>query len=310
MRMPLNTRWHTNPWNLGLTVGMGLAVAALLALWLARPARTPAVALPPVGTAASAPATPAPARIVTTAKSTPVDTRRAGVGQGRWSSLTAAEQVVLAPLQADWADLTRDQRLKWFDLAQRFSALTPDEQHRIQARMADWARLTPAERGAARLNFQEIRQRSTQERLDRWEAYQGLDPDARRQLAEQGQASAQGAPVPRRSDPAQPIPKSSGAVNEAVQGATPPPRSVGATVVQAPLGATTVWVTRLPGQIMPPTGGPKISATPDFVDPATLLPQPRAPRTPSLPNVEPTPTDPPAPTEPPPPGETPPNAGG
>lgn len=308
MQAPPIGRSHTSPWNLGLTVGMAVAVIALLALWLGRPARAPAVVVPATGAAASTPAASAPVR-VPAGKAAPVDTRRAAVGQGRWSSLTPAEQVVLAPLQTDWADLTRDQRLKWFDLSQRFGVLSPDEQQRVQARMADWARLTPAERGAARLNFQEIRQRPAQERLDRWEAYQGLDADARRQLAEQGQASAHGLPVPRRSDPTQPVPKSSGAVNEAVQGITSLPRSVGATVVQAPLGATTVWVTRLPGQIASPSGGPKISATPDFVDPATLLPQPRAPRAPTLPTVDPTPTEPP-PSDPPPPSETPPSAGG
>jgi len=294
-------------WSIALSAGLGVAVLLALGFWAWKPPTRPA----PVAATTAAPAAPASAAgpIGQPQTLTPFQERRVAAGSGRWSRLSAAEQTILAPLKDDWFDLTKDQRLKWFDLAQRFPSLQPDEQQRIQARMADWARMSSAERGAARLNFQEIRQLSARERMERWEAYQGLDAQERKHLAERGQATALTAPASRRSDnPSSPVPKSSEAVTEALAGVTPPARSVGATVVQAPLGATTVLVSRVPVAASP-AAGPKIAATSDFVDRATLLPQPRPSRAAPAAETEPgaEPTDPPAE---PPPAETPPTGGG
>ena len=61
--------------------------------------------------------------------------------------------------------------------------MPPEERQRIQERMTEWARMTPDERGRARLQFQEARQISPQERQARWDAYLALPADERRALA-------------------------------------------------------------------------------------------------------------------------------
>jgi hypothetical protein len=142
--------------------------------------------------------------------------------------------------------------------------------------------MSPRERGQARINFQEAKQVSPQDRQAQWEAYQALAPEQKRQLA------ARAAPVPkdasrqanavlarpaRAGDSAEDAPaaKSNIVPNPAH---AQPLRQVAPTVVQAQPGATTTLITKLP---VPPahqqTGLPKIAATPEFVDKATLLPQ-------------------------------------
>lgn len=268
-----NTR-HAEHWSVWLAAALGLAVLAVLTWWLVWPDRVPVV--PATVVAAAAPgkgaesASPGPGGTATTP-----DAARAAQARGPWSRLPEEIQVVLAPLQEDWPELTVDQRQKWYDLAQRFRSFPPDEQQRVQARMADWARMTPAERGVARLNFQEIRQISQKERLERWEAYQGLEQEERRQWTERAQASTAVSASPRRSETSGgPVPKSSGATSEALAAVASQARPAGATVVQAPLGATTLFVSRLPAQVQGAAAGPKIAATSEFVDRATLLPTP------------------------------------
>jgi len=58
-----------------------------------------------------------------------------------------------------------------------------EERQRIQERMSEWARMTPEERGRARLQFQEARQISPQQRQARWDAYLALPEEERRALA-------------------------------------------------------------------------------------------------------------------------------
>ena len=266
-----------------LAAALGLTVLLALAGWLLVPARSPAASPAPTalahpGSSGSAPASgtgaadPSPAGGAVTGAVAGVDPTRLAVARGQWSKLPVSVQVVLKPLEEDWSELTPDQRLKWFDLGRRFGQLPPDEQRRVQERMVDWARMTPSERGLARLNFQEIRQVSLKERLERWEAYQGLEVGERRLWAERAQATF-GAPAsPRRPETGgAPTPKSSGAAAEQVANATSPARPVSGTVVQAPWGATTVLVSRLPTSTAAGSG-PKIAATPEFVDPVTLLP--------------------------------------
>jgi Protein of unknown function (DUF3106) len=148
---------------------------------------------------------------------------------------------------------------------------------RIQARMTEWARMSPADRGRVRLNFQEATQAAPRDRQAQWDAYQALSEDQKRQLA------ARAAP----SDVRRPAPIAPGGTSAtAGEGAAAksnivpnpayaqPLRQVAPTVVQAQPGATTTLITK---RAAPPahqqTGLPKISATPEFVDRATLLPQ-------------------------------------
>ena len=141
------------------------------------------------------------------------------------------------------------------------------------------AALSPAQRGQARMNYQEARQVTKEERQARWQAYQALTPEQRGKLAARA-ARPTSANAARNGDAAR---KSALAQRDGVQAKSnlvpntsyaAPPRAVGPTVVQAQPGATTSLISKRPAP--PPhqqPGLPKIAATPGFVDKATLLPQ-------------------------------------
>ena len=184
-----------------------------------------------------------------------------------WQALSPSQRSALAPLQRDWAGIDADRRAKWLEIAARFPAMPVDEQQRVQERMAAWARLTPAERGRARLSFQEAKQLPKEERQARWEAYQALAPEQREALASR---VAPRLPLPA-TEPA-PSGKRNIVTNPSL--ATAPSKPVAPTVMQAKPGATTTLMTE---RATPPahqqTGLPKIVATPGFVDRTTLLPK-------------------------------------
>lgn len=191
-----------------------------------------------------------------------------------WASLSPAQRAALEPLRQDWPSIDAGRKQKWLEVVQRFSSLTAAERERVQERMAQWARMTPAERGRARLQFQESRQIPAQERQALWEAYQALPTEERQALAAQAAASL---PATKPSPARQEARATAGTV--AKQNLVPAPapgaaaRPVTPTVVQAKPGASTTLVSR---PTNPPrhhqAGLPKIAATPDLVDPATLLP--------------------------------------
>ena len=191
--------------------------------------------------------------------------------------MPAAHRQALKPLEAQWSTLTAEGKQKWLEIAARFPTLPADERVRIQARMTEWARMSPQERGRVRLNFQEAQQASPRDRQAQWDAYRALPEEQKRQLAARA--------TPAETRRAAPVPP--GGVGTAAQEAATaksniipnpahaqPPRQVAPTVVQAQPGATTTLITK---RAAPPghqqTGLPKISATPEFVDQATLLPQ-------------------------------------
>lgn len=199
----------------------------------------------------------------------------------RWQALTAPQREALTPLAQEWSGIDATRKQKWITLAARFPTLGPDERARITARMSEWARLTPAERGQARLRFEEARQLPAPDRNARWQAYQALPADKRQQLAARAaSAAASGSGSTQRGDAsvgkagrarADSNAKSNLVPNPALAQA---PRPVGPTVVQAGPGATTTLVTRRPAP--PPhqqSGMPKIAATPEFVNRSTLLPR-------------------------------------
>lgn len=204
----------------------------------------------------------------------------------RWGNLKPAQQAALKPLEREWSGIDGRSKRKWLELSARFPKLTPAEQVRVQERMAEWTRLTPKQRGDARMHFQEAKQVPAQDRQARWKAYEALTPEQKQNLADRAtplnEAARKGdSPVPRsdaRSDrldqgarEASPQAKSNIVPNPAFAA---PPRSVAPTVVQARPGATTTLITKQPS---PPrhqqTGMPKIAATPEFVNKATLLPR-------------------------------------
>ncbi len=196
----------------------------------------------------------------------PVAASRPVVEQGpKFSSLSTAEQAALKPLEKDWAGISTERKQKWRVIAARFPKLSVEERGRIQTRMAEWAQMSPEQRGKVRLQFQEATKSSPQNRQAQWQAYQALPADQKRDLA----SKAASVPASGATHGAQV--KSNIVANPALAA---PPRSVAPAVIQAQPGATTNLISK---RVTPPahqqTGQPKIAASPEFVDAATLLPQ-------------------------------------
>jgi hypothetical protein len=198
---------------------------------------------------------------------------RAMAGGTPWASLSAAQKSALAPLQREWPTIDSSGRDKWLELAARFPSMSAAERQRVQERMAEWSRLSPKQRAQARLQFQEARQLSPVDRQAKWEAYQALPEEERRQLLDRAR--------PALSNPA--AVGGSRQRNEAAADSkrnivepqrSPTAKPVAPTVVQARPGAST---TLMSSTAAPPAhnqaGLPKIVAIEGFVDPATLLPK-------------------------------------
>jgi hypothetical protein len=104
-----------------------------------------------------------------------------------WAELTADQQMILAPLKNDWAELDPDRRRKWIGLAKRYPKMQQKEQDRVQRRMQRWAALTPEQRRQARENYRRIAKQRAEKRntklAERWAEYQSLPPHERESLA-------------------------------------------------------------------------------------------------------------------------------
>jgi len=201
-------------------------------------------------------------------------------GGPAWNELNPAHRKVLAPLANDWNSLDARSKERWIDVAGRYPKMKPDEQQRANQRMGEWSHMTVAQRTQARMNFQEARSLSKEEREARWKAYQALPEEKKRELAAKrvaalpaGGASA-GVAVAHRHvsaalDTVQPK-------NNVVGSAAPVHAGAGsAPVVEARRpGVTTTLLTR---RATPPAhqhdGAPKIAAGPNAVDRTTLLPK-------------------------------------
>jgi Spy/CpxP family protein refolding chaperone len=211
---------------------------------------------------------------------------RAAEQGDRWSDLKPGQQAALKPLEREWSGIDGRSKRKWLELSARFPKLTPAEQARVQERMSDWTKLTPKERGEARMHFQEAKQVPAEDRQARWKAYEALTPEQKRQLAARAAPANEparkgGAPGARNDSKSDKLDKAArDTAPQAKSNIVPnpafasPPRAVAPTIVQARPGATTTLITKRP---TPPrhqqTGMPKIAATPEFVNQATLLPQ-------------------------------------
>jgi hypothetical protein len=102
-----------------------------------------------------------------------------------WADLSAAQQQILAPLRNDWDSLEPDSKRRWIRLAKRYPKMKPESQARVQKRMQKWASLSPEQRQQARENYRRIaKERAEKRKLrKRWEEYQALSPEERRNLA-------------------------------------------------------------------------------------------------------------------------------
>jgi Protein of unknown function (DUF3106) len=201
----------------------------------------------------------------------------------RWQELNSGQRMALKPLERDWSGISTNQKQKWLEIAARFPTLQPEEKGRIQGRMSEWVKLTAEQRSEARVNFQQAKQVAPRDRQAQWEAYQSLPPEERHRLAARATpASAPGAPsdASRRGERPEVGDKGGRDARQSKSNIVPnpafavPPKPVAPTVLQAQPGATTTLISKLAAP--PPhqqTGLPKIAASPNFVDKATLLPQ-------------------------------------
>lgn len=197
-----------------------------------------------------------------------------------WASLTPSQRSALQPLQREWRNIGSDHKQKWLEIVAQFPIKSADERQRIQARMTEWAALTPEQRGNARLQFKQAQQLAPSDRQARWEAYQALPEAEKKELAARAVPTATiGTPAKLRARAAEVDGTDPLGVQTKSNEVAPPDvrrqaRSVAPTVIQAPTGATTTLISKRP---TPPAhqqaGLPKITASPNFVNPTTLLPK-------------------------------------
>lgn len=206
-----------------------------------------------------------------------------------WASLTPAQRRSLAPLERDWSTIDAPRKAKWLEIATKLPTMPADEQRRMQERMTEWARMTPAERGQARLSFQEAKQLSPRERQARWEAYQALPAEDRQALADRARPRNE-PPKPAGSAPMVAVPKQSMPASSPRTGTGIKP--IAPTIVQVQPGATTTLINKTPPPSVQARPGPaKIEAQPNQVNRTTLLPKPTRPAPPaaSVPQAAPAP---------------------
>jgi hypothetical protein len=116
-----------------------------------------------------------------------------------FSSLTANQKTVLAPLEPFWEEMTEVRRKKWMEIANRFPSMSEEEQSRVKVRMQEWATLSPAQRKLVRENFVDSQKVSKTQKQAQWEEYQKLSDEEKRALAEQ--ASKKPAKAPDAAGP-------------------------------------------------------------------------------------------------------------
>ena len=126
----------------------------------------------------------------------------AAVSKPLWRDLSARQQRALEPLALQWDSLTEPHKRKWLALSRNYARLSPAEQEVLHSRMTEWATLSNQQRSQARLNFAEVKQVPVDERKAKWEAYQALSEEERRELAARAKPRP-GAAVAIRPVPAQ-----------------------------------------------------------------------------------------------------------
>ena len=107
-----------------------------------------------------------------------------GTPSPRWTELTPSERQFLAPFASEWDKWDAQRKAKWRGIAQRYPKMSPDEQERLRQQMTTWSALSPAERAAARERYKNLKTpEQKQEMRQKWEQYQNLPPEKKRELA-------------------------------------------------------------------------------------------------------------------------------
>ena len=199
----------------------------------------------------------------------------------RWQALTPAQREALAPLERDWPGIDAPRKQKWLAARRPLSRrCRPRSAPGSTTRMTEWARLTPAERGQARLRFQEARQVPAP---DRQRTLAGLPGAAARAAAAARRPRRRGSRRRRREADLGAGPKAGRARATARR---PRPTSCRTRHWRSRRGRSRRrWSRprRARRRRLSPAGRrrrrtsrsgmPKIAATPEFVNRSTLLPQ-------------------------------------
>ena len=102
-----------------------------------------------------------------------------------WSSLSPAQQHMLAPLQGQWDQMKPGRQRHLAQNAERWATLPPAHQQQIQERLARWAAMTPEQRHQLRENARAFHNLSPEERAKvnaAFHKFQSLSPAERRAL--------------------------------------------------------------------------------------------------------------------------------
>lgn len=203
-----------------------------------------------------------------------------------WRELTARQQTALQPLAGHWDALSEAHKRKWLVLSRNYSEMSAADRTTLHSRMSEWAGLSTQQRSQARFNFAEVKQLPVDERKAKWEAYQALSEDEKRQLADRANTRQRGATATARPVPIQklvPIPANSARGPEHMPRIqlAPPATAAAPLPSQLPVSLTT-----------PAAAAPAVTSDAPSQGPATTLtaPTPQGPtapvRTPSGPLIE------------------------
>ena len=119
-----------------------------------------------------------------------------------WTTLSPAEQGILAPLAGQWDRLDAEDRQRWLGVAKRYPKMTPTGQKRTQTRMKKWAALSPREREQARDKYKSMKRQGNDQELRReWERYQALTPEQRQALVPQKERGDKAKSKKKKSQP-------------------------------------------------------------------------------------------------------------
>ena len=101
-----------------------------------------------------------------------------------WGQLPDTQKEILAPLETDWSSITKDQKKKWVEVANRYPNMTDAEKNTLQSRMSEWANMSSEQRRAARDNYLRSLKFSPEKKAEAWHAYQQLSDEEKKRLAE------------------------------------------------------------------------------------------------------------------------------
>ncbi|MFT3804618.1 MAG: DUF3106 domain-containing protein [Burkholderiaceae bacterium] len=96
-----------------------------------------------------------------------------------WSTLTRAQQELLAPFETQWNAWSAVEKRAWVVVADRYPTMSQAKQDALRTRIREWADLTPEQRRMARLNYRIVRNLPKETRDEEVRRYQALTPEER-----------------------------------------------------------------------------------------------------------------------------------